>query len=294
MGKSKSKKSRKAPSSSPVREDTSPRAASSSARAPPSEENVREMTPIQHRDASVQVHSQHRDGNSPRHSVRTQSQPRITPETGFSAEEVARAVTVFMEVMRAQGTHIPSNTPPRNQRRRTGYKEGERVPSHKELGEFYEEETWGTENERRKNPQFFNSIRESQVPHSYKSSNAASTRAESSRRDVHERLGGREASLRSRLTFPRGNSPYPAPSRQGNDTASTSLRGRSEAPSSGNRGKAIMIPTSSPFQSWILEERVPTVKIPPHITYDGTSDPKDHIASYEGHMYLNPRSEETW
>ncbi|XP_021732114.1 receptor kinase-like protein Xa21 [Chenopodium quinoa] len=36
------------------------------------------------------------------------------------------------------------------------------------------------------------------------------------------------------------------------------------------------------------------VKIPGHITYDGTSDPKDHIASYEGHMYLNPRSEATW
>ncbi|XP_021769848.1 uncharacterized protein LOC110734098 [Chenopodium quinoa] len=55
-----------------------------------------------------------------------------------------------------------------------------------------------------------------------------------------------------------------------------------------------MVPTSSPFQSWILEEHVPTVKIPVHITYDGISDPKDHIASYEGHMYLNPRSEATW
>ncbi|XP_021722395.1 uncharacterized protein LOC110689871 [Chenopodium quinoa] len=55
-----------------------------------------------------------------------------------------------------------------------------------------------------------------------------------------------------------------------------------------------MVPTSSPFQRWILEEHVSTVKIPAHITYDGTSDPKDHIASYEGHMYLNLRSKATW
>ncbi|XP_021724325.1 uncharacterized protein LOC110691697 [Chenopodium quinoa] len=55
-----------------------------------------------------------------------------------------------------------------------------------------------------------------------------------------------------------------------------------------------MVPTSSPFQSWILEEPVPTVKIPAHITYDGTSEPKDRIASYERHMYLNLRSEATW
>ncbi|XP_021754446.1 uncharacterized protein LOC110719775 [Chenopodium quinoa] len=55
-----------------------------------------------------------------------------------------------------------------------------------------------------------------------------------------------------------------------------------------------MVPTSSPFQSWILEENVPMVKLPVHVTYDGTSDPEDHIASYEGHMYLNPRSEATW
>ncbi|XP_021761708.1 uncharacterized protein LOC110726531 [Chenopodium quinoa] len=55
-----------------------------------------------------------------------------------------------------------------------------------------------------------------------------------------------------------------------------------------------MVPTSLPFQRWILEEYVPTIKIPAHITYDGTSDPKGHIASYEGHMYLNPRSEATW
>ncbi|XP_021770702.1 uncharacterized protein LOC110734881 [Chenopodium quinoa] len=55
-----------------------------------------------------------------------------------------------------------------------------------------------------------------------------------------------------------------------------------------------MVPKISPFQSWILEEHVPTVKIPAHITYDSTLDLKDHIASYEGHMYLNPRSEATW
>ncbi|XP_021754589.1 uncharacterized protein LOC110719915 [Chenopodium quinoa] len=55
-----------------------------------------------------------------------------------------------------------------------------------------------------------------------------------------------------------------------------------------------MVPTSSPFQSLILEEHVPTVKIPTHITYDGTSDPMDHIASYEGPMYLNPKFEATW
>ncbi|XP_021773353.1 uncharacterized protein LOC110737302 [Chenopodium quinoa] len=55
-----------------------------------------------------------------------------------------------------------------------------------------------------------------------------------------------------------------------------------------------MVPTSSPFHKWILEEHVPIVKIPAHITYDGTSDPKDNIASYEGHMYLNPMSEATW
>ena len=39
---------------------------------------------------------------------------------------------------------------------------------------------------------------------------------------------------------------------------------------------------------------MPTVKIPTNITYDGTSDPKDHIASYKGHMYLNPKSEASW
>lgn len=55
-----------------------------------------------------------------------------------------------------------------------------------------------------------------------------------------------------------------------------------------------MVSSISPFQSWILEEHVPTVKIPAHITYDGTSDSKDHIASYKGHMYLNPRFEATW
>ncbi|XP_021727635.1 uncharacterized protein LOC110694773 [Chenopodium quinoa] len=55
-----------------------------------------------------------------------------------------------------------------------------------------------------------------------------------------------------------------------------------------------MVPTSSPFQSWILEEHVPTVKIPAHITYDGTSNLKNHIASYERHMYLNPRYKATW
>ncbi|XP_021736471.1 uncharacterized protein LOC110703022 [Chenopodium quinoa] len=55
-----------------------------------------------------------------------------------------------------------------------------------------------------------------------------------------------------------------------------------------------MVPTSSPFQKWILEEHAPTVKIPARITYNGTLDPKDYIASYERHMYLNPRSEATW
>ncbi|XP_021717823.1 uncharacterized protein LOC110685576 [Chenopodium quinoa] len=72
------------------------------------------------------------------------------------------------------------------------------------------------------------------------------------------------------------------------------MRGRRAVPSVRSKGKAVMLSTSSPFEQWILEEHVPTVKIPSHITYDGNLDPKDHIASYEGHMHLYPRSEATW
>ncbi|KNA09682.1 hypothetical protein SOVF_151450, partial [Spinacia oleracea] len=57
----------------------------------------------------------------------------------------------------------------------------------------------------------------------------------------------------------------------------------------------IMTPKDSPFSKNIVEKRVSSrVKLPPHIKYDGTTDPREHIAAYEGHMYLQPYSTTTW
>ncbi|XP_021732042.1 uncharacterized protein LOC110698832 [Chenopodium quinoa] len=103
---------------------------------------------------------------------------------------------------------------------------------------------------------------------SFRSSNTTSEGTESARQSVHERLGSRETDIRSHLTFPAEIAARPELSQPGTKTTSTSMRGRSEVPSAEHKGKAVMVPTSSPFQNWILKEHVPTVKIPAHITYD--------------------------
>ena len=167
---------------------------------------------------------------------------------------MARAVAVFMELMKAQGGNFPS-TPQdhsplqlRNLRRMTGQEEGGQAPSFKELGDKWEEDTWRTERERKKNPHFFedSKIRDSR---SYKSSNTTSAWQKPTRLNVHERLGSREASVHSRLTYPKGTEPYPEPSQPRTKTTFTSMRGRSEVPSARHKEKAIMVCTSSPFQS---------------------------------------------
>ncbi|XP_021723136.1 serine/arginine repetitive matrix protein 1-like [Chenopodium quinoa] len=136
------------------------------------------------------------------------TQPR-TLLTGPSSEEVARALAVLMEAMRAQNMPPPCDrTPPhtRHQRRKLDH-EGEKPPSFKELEEW-EEDTWRTEKERKKNPHFFKGSSTSR-PETHKSSSSASRpetarreRPETVRRSVLDRLGGREPSVHSRLSFP--------------------------------------------------------------------------------------------
>ncbi|XP_021748050.1 uncharacterized protein LOC110713912 [Chenopodium quinoa] len=76
-------------------------------------------------------------------------------------------------------------------RRRIGQEESGRAPSFKEIGDKWEEDTWRTERERKKNPQFFENT-ETRDSQSYKSSNTTSTWQEPARLNVHERLGPRE------------------------------------------------------------------------------------------------------
>ncbi|XP_021735087.1 uncharacterized protein LOC110701764 [Chenopodium quinoa] len=237
----------------------------------------------------------HLNGDSPRDNEVHKRDPspsmRSTPPTGPSTEEVMKAMAVCMEFMHTLGERFPSikkppSPPPRsNDRKRKSITEGEkRAPSSKGEGSQKAGHPGGSGQDQRRGS-----------GHS-KSSKAQTSEGHHdihnvSRRSVLERLGGK-GGVHSCLTFPEGS--HPSQSRERTPPASTSLRGRSGVPSAKQKGKAVMVPTSSPFQRWILEEHVPTVKIPAHITYDGTSDPKDHIASYEGHMYLNPRSEATW
>lgn len=49
--------------------------------------------------------------------------------------------------------------------------------------------------------------------------------------------------------------------------------------------RLLIKPKLSPFASKILNHLMPRTKMP-SCKYDGNSDPKDHIAAYEGHMYL--------
>lgn len=56
-----------------------------------------------------------------------------------------------------------------------------------------------------------------------------------------------------------------------------------------------MTPKDSPFSKELVGRRVSSrVKLSAHIKYDGTTDPREHIVTYEGHMYLQPYSVATW
>ncbi|XP_056688411.1 uncharacterized protein [Spinacia oleracea] len=55
-----------------------------------------------------------------------------------------------------------------------------------------------------------------------------------------------------------------------------------------------MTPTSSPFVEELFMEEIPKVRLPTHITYNGTTDPRDHVISYEQQMFLSLHSEACW
>lgn len=44
----------------------------------------------------------------------------------------------------------------------------------------------------------------------------------------------------------------------------------------------------------MVEESIPKVRLHSHLTYTRTTDLKDHVTTYEGHMYLFTYSEEKW
>ncbi|XP_021867026.2 uncharacterized protein [Spinacia oleracea] len=55
-----------------------------------------------------------------------------------------------------------------------------------------------------------------------------------------------------------------------------------------------MAPTSSPFIEELVMEEIPKVRLPAHLTYNGTTDPRDHVISYEQQMFLIPQSKACW
>ena len=236
-------------------------------------------------------------GSPPSHHTRHPPPPRVP-----SSEEIARAITTFMEFMQHHKPSTPQRTPPlemkgkedsspprkRMKARREDEVRGKGKSSHSRgLEGPGEDSSWKTSRVKRKHPEWFSGYESC----SRRNGNEA-------RPSVHDRLGARKPSMQSRLqhsvhsrlTCTDDHRP-PA----GSKVAASSTQGGGESalnPSS--KGKAVMILTSSPFASWIVEAKVPTVKIPAHITYDGTSDPKEHVSAYESHMYLNPLSEATW
>ncbi|XP_021744714.1 putative uncharacterized protein DDB_G0290521 [Chenopodium quinoa] len=125
------------------------------------------------------IQSDHRTQSVPQSrplSIHSHShtQPR-TPLTGPSSEEVARALAVLMEAVKAQNMPPPRDrTPPqtRHQRRKLG-QEGEKPSSFRELAEW-EKDTWRTEKERKKNPHFFFKESSTSRPETHNSSSSAS------------------------------------------------------------------------------------------------------------------------
>ena len=53
-------------------------------------------------------------------------------------------------------------------------------------------------------------------------------------------------------------------------------------------GHLLIKPNLSPFVPEILNHLMPRIK------YDGSSDPDDHVATYEGHMYLYTHVDAIW
>lgn len=51
---------------------------------------------------------------------------------------------------------------------------------------------------------------------------------------------------------------------------------------------------SSPFIDELVMENISKVRLPSHLTYNGTTDPQDHMTSFEHHMYLFAHFEATW
>ena len=179
----------KTPTPSPSPDRNSPKGASSGGGSYKEDS----LSPIMHDSQYRPDHSRSSRGQSDHRTYSvSQSQPSAarphyhtrpgTPLTGPSSEEVARALAVLMEAMRAQNMPPPRDqTPPhtRHQRRKLDH-DGGKLPSFRELEEW-EEDSWKNEKQRKKNPQFLKGSSSSR-PETHKSSSSAS-RPESTHRE---------------------------------------------------------------------------------------------------------------